>query len=232
MQHDLAHPIEKIALWPTHLFRFRYRDWPYDKQKMLDCIYNEVSQQQKEIDSDVALGVKTPGLKESKFNFLEKDLEYPIIDKLNKFFLEAVADVVLHGLPSIDKRLSLPDRIKKIKPVIFESWYHVTNDGGSHNAHCHPGASWAGIFYIQTPNCKMNNNNGVNRWFNVDSNKGPGDLGSYWWNSDSIYGVEPEEGTLVLFPAWLWHDATAYIGDKDRIVIAFNAAVVNDATDT
>lgn len=226
MKHELAHPLEKISLWPTHMFRYRYRDWPYDKQKIVDCIRSETDKQSKDIDSDVAIGVKTLGLKESKFDFLEKGDEYPIIEKLNKFFTEAIANVVLDALPNADERLALPKHVTKINPVIFESWYHVTNKGGAHGAHCHPGASWAGIFYVQSKECKMNNLNGVNRWFNIDSNRGPGDLGSYWWNSDSIYGVPPEEGTLVLFPAWLWHEVTAYVGDEDRIIISFNSAVL------
>jgi len=228
MQHDLAHPLEKITIWPTHMFRYRYRDWPYDKKAIIDCIRTETDKQEKDIDSNIALGVKTPGLKESKFTFLEREDQYPIIKKLNGFFLEALADVVLHALPTADSRLALPNGIKSVKPVIFESWYHVANNGGAHGAHQHPGASWAGIFYVNTPNCKMNNLNGINRWFNIDSNRGPGDLGSYWWNSEGVYGINPDEGTLILFPAWLWHEATSYVGDEDRIIIAFNSVIVND----
>ena len=228
MKHELAYPLERIPLWPTYMFRYRYRDWPYDKKAIVDCIREETNKQTKDIDSNIALGVKTEGLKESKFDFLEKKDEYPIIKKLTEFFHEAVANVVLHALPTIDEQFALPKHVKKINPIIFESWYHVTNDSGAHQMHCHPGSSWAGIFYVQSSECSMNTLNGVNRWTNIDSNRGPGDLGSWWWNTDNVYGFNPEEGTLVLFPAWLWHEATAYKGDEDRICIAFNSVVVND----
>lgn len=228
MKHNLAHPVEKISLWPTHMFKFRYRDWPYDKKKIIDCIRAEEQKQEKDIDSNVALGVKTGGLKESKFNFLQKcSEEYPVIEKLSEFFSEAIANVVLHALPSIDEHLGLPEHVKHLNPLIYESWYHITNNNGAHAAHCHPGASWAGIFYVQSSECKMNNNNGVNRWFNSESNKGPGELGSMWWNVNSVYGIDADEGTLILFPAWMWHDATPYTGEEDRIVIAFNSVVLN-----
>jgi uncharacterized protein (TIGR02466 family) len=225
MIHDLAHPKEAQALWPSYVFSYKYRDWPYDKKQLVDCIYNEVSLQKKDIDSDIALGVKN-NLKEGKFDFLEKTDQYPILTKLNKFISEAIADVVTHALPSQDPRLALPNSIKTVRPVIFESWYHVTNNGGIHGAHCHPGASWAAIFYVQSSECSMKTNNGVNRFFNSGSSQGPGDLGSFWWNSDSLYGVDPEEGTLVLFPAWLWHDASPYTGKEDRIVVACNSVVI------
>jgi hypothetical protein len=62
---------------------------------------------------------------------------------------------------------------------------------------------------------------------NIDSNRGPGDLGSYWWNTEAVYSFYPEEGTLILFPSWLWHEATAYVGKEDRICIAFNSVIVD-----
>lgn len=229
MIHKLAHPAEKISIWPTHMFKYRYRDWPYDKEKLISCIKEETEKQATDIDSSIALGIKTKGLKESKFDFLDKEDQYPIIKKFNEFACEALANVVIHGLPTIDKRLALPKHVTNIKPIIFESWYHVTNNGGAHGSHCHPGSSWAGIFYVQTENCSSETLNGINRWYNIDSNRGPGDLGSWWWNSDNCYGFTPEEGTLILFPSWMWHEATAYVGDKDRIVIAFNSVIVDDS---
>lgn len=41
---------------------------------------------------------------------------------------------------------------------------------------------------------------------------------------DSI-DVQPDEGMLVLFPSYLPHKAMAYEGDKDRIIISFNAQI-------
>lgn len=231
MIHNLAHPKEKMALWPSYIFVYKYRDWPYDKKSMVDCIRSEEALQKKDIDSDIALGIKTGGIKESKFDFLDKTEKYPILEKLKEFFHEAIIDVVSHGLPSVDERFTLPIKTENLRPKIFESWYHITNNNGAHGLHCHPGASWAGIFYVQSSECKLENDNGINRWHNSNSNLGPGDIGAMWVNSNSIYRVEPEEGTLVMFPAWMWHEGTAYKGKEDRILISFNSVVGGTADD-
>ena len=47
MIHNLAHPKEKIALWPNYIFVYNYRDWPYDKKAMIDCIRSEEALQKK-----------------------------------------------------------------------------------------------------------------------------------------------------------------------------------------
>jgi len=226
MKHTLAHPHKKVQLFPNYLFVYKYRDWPYDKQKIINAIDEEEKQQTKRIESGVAETMKGNGLVEGDFDFLKKSDKYPIINKLNDFFHEAIADVITHALPTEDPAYALKKDVKEISPMIFESWYHKTNSSGYHSLHCHPGSSWAGIFYVHTKDCGLQNGNGINRWANVNSFWGPGDLGSHWWNGPSIYGIEPDEGTLVLFPAWMYHEATPYQGTDDRYVIAFNSVVL------
>ena len=79
MIHNLAHPKEKIALWPNYIFVYNYRDWPYDKKAMIDCIRSEEALQKKDIDSNIALGIKTGGIKESKFDFLDTNDELILV---------------------------------------------------------------------------------------------------------------------------------------------------------
>jgi len=222
--HNLAQPHDKLQLWPTPVFIYKYRDWPYDKKSLLNVIDSEEQKRTSDIQSGVAQTVKTRGLKESDFDFLKKTSEYPILNKFVEFFNEAIADVVTNALPTESPYYKVEE--KTVTPKIFESWYHKTNNGGAHGLHCHPGSSWAGIFYVNTPACDIKTNNGVNRFHNVNSLYGPGDLGSHWWNSPSIMAIPPEEGTLVMFPAWTYHEATPYYGDEDRVVIAFNSVVL------
>ncbi len=42
---------------------------------------------------------------------------------------------------------------------------------------------------------------------------------------DSYWDVEPEPGLLVLFPSYLKHQAFPYDGERDRVVVSFNASV-------
>ena len=37
--------------------------------------------------------------------------------------------------------------------------------------------------------------------------------------------VEPIPGQLVLFPSWLAHQALPYDGEKERVIISFNASI-------
>jgi len=37
--------------------------------------------------------------------------------------------------------------------------------------------------------------------------------------------MAPRAGQLVVFPAWLAHQAMPYDGAKDRIILSFNASV-------
>ena len=41
----------------------------------------------------------------------------------------------------------------------------------------------------------------------------------------------PGEGTLVMFPAWMWHEGTAYKGEEDRMLISFNSVVGGTGND-
>jgi uncharacterized protein (TIGR02466 family) len=101
------------------------------------------------------------------------------------------------------------------RAVITESWAHVTRTGGYHKPHYHTGSTWSGIFYIDSEN----NKGGSNNWY----------LPYYMERQpglefvDSMYTVNCQPGTLVLFPSMILHDADVYQGTQPRIVISFNS---------
>ena len=104
---------------------------------------------------------------------------------------------------------------------IHESWYHITKQNGYHRVHTHPGSSWASIFYVQTSECEENN--GSNTWYNNSSYQNSGDDGYEWNSKNTSYSIPQTEGNLIIFPAWLPHDAIPYRGIEDRIVVSANA---------
>ena len=217
--HELCIPLQHHQVWPTHIFQIKYRDWPFDKAQIIKMINELSDRQDSDIESNVSPNIKSKGLKESTFDLLHKKDEYPILDKLESFFKEAVYDIITHALPKANPIYS----IGNIEPevIITDCWYHKTNDGGAHGAHTHPGNSWAGIFYVQVNEC--NDKNGTNRFYNTGASSGLGDIGSSWWTDNSIWAPTPVEGTLTVFPAWILHEATAYKGTEDRMVMAFNS---------
>ena len=44
-------------------------------------------------------------------------------------------------------------------------------------------------------------------------------------NFGSSFPVKPTEGTLLVFPSWLYHSVHAFDTGPDRITISFNARV-------
>jgi hypothetical protein len=103
----------------------------------------------------------------------------------------------------------------RAKAEFRESWCHITNDGGYHDAHTHidyARGGICGIYYLESGQCTADPPNGVNRFFSPDVHV-LGDVADF----------VPKDGRLILFPGHVRHSATPYSGETDRIVISFNA---------
>ena len=202
-------------IWPTLIFHYNYENYDTDKDELIKEIYAKSKKQQHDIESNVTPHLKE-NLKESKFNLFEADT--PAISKLREFWANSCKHLISQGLPN-----SGVWRLEENKQITFsiqESWYHITNNKGYHLAHTHP-FSWAGIFYVQAQNC--NEKNGYNTWYNWNQiHSDPSDIGNDWATDNTRYQIKPQEGSLVLFPGWVPHDALPYQGDKDRIVVSAN----------
>jgi uncharacterized protein (TIGR02466 family) len=115
----------------------------------------------------------------------------------------------------------------RIEVEIPDSWYHITNDGGFHDAHYHGGCSWCGIYYVRLGDSGQKSGkgapNGGSRFYSPHCGGGIyKDYGNKYL--DSAYADPPvSDGTLLLFPAYLLHSGLPYRGEQDRIVIAFNS---------
>jgi uncharacterized protein (TIGR02466 family) len=129
----------------------------------------------------------------------------------------AVAIANDHAFSAKDLEIDFPD-----------SWYHITNAGGFHDAHLHHGCSWCGIFYLQVgqsdgPGKRSEGApNGGSRFYS------PLDRGGGYRDAGNRYLVPAldlpiENGLLLIFPSYLLHSGLPYQGQIDRIVIAFNA---------
>ena len=202
-------------LWPTQIFHYSYENWANDKDVLVNYIYKQVEQQEKPIDSQVAAYIKK-NLKESKFNFL--DSTNIAVRNLRYFIRDCLTDMYKNQIQGFDEA-----KFVDFDPNVFESWYHVANNGGSHGFHVHAGVDWAGIFYAQVGDCDIENNNGINRFYNFNTMVHGNGYGSQYWHGKFHYDFQPVEGDLVLFPGWIPHEATPYTGDKDRIVISVNS---------
>lgn len=103
---------------------------------------------------------------------------------------------------------------------IIESWANISGEGAFNMPHVHGGSFWSCVYYVKAgegsgpitmhdPRMPMLRMHAPGVLF-----KGAG--------PELRYDIKPKPGTMVLFPAWLWHSVEPSEGDDDRISIAMN----------
>lgn len=113
-------------------------------------------------------------------------------------------------------------------------WFQFGNHGAFHDVHTHGNASWSGVYCVQvdppearTAHPVYGAANGVTRFYGPPFTQLGGahvDLGNAYLQPPHV-DVPPEPGRLVVFPSWLAHQALPYAGERDRIIVSFNASV-------
>ena len=199
--------------WNTQIFVCLNPEYAPIKQGLLDFIY----QYEKQSAEDNVTGF--PG--HIKSNLFESnsdlfDLDAPEIDSLKMFCAHATMDVVKF----VNKDVWPPDSEFSIQ--FHESWFHITRDGGYHDIHNHSNCSWCGIYYVELGDSGPKN--GVTAFADPRAGAhGFTDFGTRY--VAGRFDIPPREGTLVIFPSYVWHSAQTYFGERDRVVVAFNASI-------
>ncbi len=109
----------------------------------------------------------------------------------------------------------------------YHAWFHVTRKHGFQGQHNHPNASWSGIFCVdQGEPVEGRPDSGLVRFHDprghVEMYSDPGNRElRVPWNTGTV-DVQHERGQLVLFPSYLRHEIYPYLGERPRIVVAFN----------
>ena len=118
----------------------------------------------------------------------------------------------------------------RLQTEFTESWFHITNDGGFHDAHTHGACSWCGIYYVvagQAGEVRADGNqvagNGINRFYAPVGGGGiVRDYGNKYMGRGYL-DIQPMDGRLVIFPSYLLHSALPYRGETDRVIVSFNS---------
>jgi len=119
--------------------------------------------------------------------------------------------------------------------ISYESWFHITRNGGYQSNHYHPNATWSGIYCVDPGDLVPEREESAQVKF-YDP-RGPMTQMHYDAGNrqlDSRFGSIPvylthQEGQLVMFPSWLMHEVLPYLGHRERIVVAFNARLDDSA---
>jgi len=111
----------------------------------------------------------------------------------------------------------------------YESWFHITRKGGFQGLHQHQNASWSGIFCVDpgdAPADKLNYSGKVR----FHDPRGHHTMHEDAANnslqppfSTGAFDYVHEPGKLILMPSYLQHEIFPYMGERPRIVVAFNA---------
>ena len=99
---------------------------------------------------------------------------------------------------------------------IMNSWINIAEKGAKHDSHAHPGHTIAGVYYF-----KVSQDQGGICWNNPNPILYNSGFPEGRASPQSI-GIIPNEGDILLFPAWLLHSTPENILDEERISIAFN----------
>jgi len=105
--------------------------------------------------------------------------------------------------------------------ILGNMWANINPPGGMNMPHLHPNALFSGVYYI-----KSNPKAGRLKIYDprpgvqlIMPTRKSGDPGKDLWREANI---EPIEGRIIMFPAWLWHSVEENISDDIRISVSFN----------
>jgi uncharacterized protein (TIGR02466 family) len=215
----LVDDLKPLQFWATPFYQRPWRDHPAEASGIISHLYDLRARETARIASGVAPAAKSAsGLFESQFDLFADP--HPGLAKFAAFADESVRSAVAHANGArVDS--------SRLKVTFPDSWFHITNDGGFHDAHFHGGCSWCGIYYLQAGDSgrgpERGAPNGGNRFYSpLAAGGGYKDYGNQYLDMTYV-DPPPRDGLLILFPSYLLHCGLPYRGSRDRIVISFNS---------
>jgi uncharacterized protein (TIGR02466 family) len=207
--------------WPTTLFHCQWEDHDREAPGILEFLYSLQSQRPGTIAGGIATRAKSAqGLYESDYQLFTQP--HPGLQKLIAFIGNTLARAISHVDSGREKAVQAGD----LDLAIPESWFHISNRGGHHDAHNHHNCSWCGIYYVRVgssgPDATGGAPNGGSRFYSPLAKGGSyRDIGNRYLIEEIDAPIH--DGMLLLFPSYLQHSGLPYEGNDDRVVIAFNA---------
>ena len=210
------------ALWPTPIGLHRYADAD-TLNPLLVRVFDEgrAAQQRKRGEQ--------PGPFFASDDDLLHRVKVPEWQDFVRFLVESLGETAKQA-----NQEAWAGRDLKLKVGIEGMWFQYSRDGAFHDVHTHGNCSWSSAYIVQIdePQRRVSHPvygaaNGVTRLYGQHFNA----LGGAFVDVGNAYlqpphqDIEPVPGQLLLFPSWLAHQAMPYDGEKDRIIISFNASI-------
>ncbi len=206
-------------LWPTPILVKKFEGHGAVNAELVRLFYSEVASR----------GGMRGNVYSSSDDLLERH-QHPALQALFGFVSGSVFEVAQTLNAPLWQRIGAG----KLQMHVVGAWFQIQNRYGFHDIHNHGNCSWSGVYYVQIDPAERRRQhpvlgvlNGITRFYSQQLNLLGGahmDMGNTYMQQ-STFDVTPEEGLLVVFPSWLLHKAMPYDGEKDRIIISFNAQI-------
>lgn len=135
----------------------------------------------------------------------------------------------------ITMRLTKDVFVREPLPWKINGWANINRKGHANLPHIHPGAYWSAVYYVKTdaPNdiSKDSSKGGAFKMFDPRGGLplmyAPTlRMGMEGYTAAGNFELHyPKSGECLIFPAWLSHAVTPYLGDDERISLAFNFSI-------
>ncbi len=209
-------------LWPTPILRKKFDQHESVNPKLVKLFYEH-----RRNDNKAEAPVYSSG------DDLLMRYDDPALNQLFGFISESVYEIS----SAMNSEVWKYSRSKKMNINMVGAWFQIQNGHGYHETHNHGNCAWSGVYYIQVDddekresNKELGAMNGITRFHGHYMDV----IGGGYSDSGNLYlqrtgfDSKPEEGVLCVFPSHVKHMAMPYVGDKDRIIVSFNAQVHGD----
>ena len=105
------------------------------------------------------------------------------------------------------------------------AWANINRAGQFNSPHIHPNNHWSGVLYVKSPDFSVDPLPNAGR-IEFQDPRGPCGMLPHPGMKNTL-SLGPREGTMLLFPSWLYHWVNTFTIDVLRISIAFNVKINN-----
>lgn len=164
---------------------------------------------------------------ELESNILEWSQNDPGVAKTNRNGWHS--NVNMHSMPEYKKLVDILFEMQHeiynqealaSEPVLGNMWANINYQGGYNAVHIHPNCLWSGVYYVKAP--KLSGNLYFEDPRTMSLMTLPKRTQPLPINLRRTIEVEPKEGRVIMFPAWLNHGVNPNDSDEIRISVAFN----------
>lgn len=110
--------------------------------------------------------------------------------------------------------------------IQLTAWANVNLKGHSNEVHKHPQSNWSGVYYVDVGDGEGSDDHSGEIHF-LDPRGGAGMMQDYFGVFGQSRALQPATSQMLLFPSWLLHGVRPYWGERARISIAFNIALLD-----